>query len=144
MKNVVIYTDGACSGNPGAGGWGAVLRCGDTEREISGGEAHSTNNRMEMMAAIEALNALKEPCKVDIYTDSQYVKNGITEWVKNWQRNGWKNAKKEPVKNADLWQALLAAVTPHDVSWHWVRGHNGDVGNERADTLARLAVVKYQ
>jgi ribonuclease HI len=144
MKNVVVYTDGACSGNPGAGGWGAVLRCGDTEREISGGEAHSTNNRMEMMAAIEALNALKEPCKVDIYTDSQYVKNGITEWVKNWQRNGWKNAKKEPVKNADLWQALLAAVAPHDVSWHWVRGHNGDVGNERADTLARLAVVKYQ
>jgi ribonuclease HI len=144
MKQVEIYTDGACSGNPGAGGWGAVMRCAGKEREISGGEAHTTNNRMEMMAAIEALNALKEPCKVAIYTDSQYVKNGITEWVKNWQRNGWKNAQKEPVKNADLWQTLLAAVTPHDVSWHWVRGHNGHPENERADTLARLAVVKYQ
>jgi ribonuclease HI len=143
MKQVTIYTDGACSGNPGPGGWGAWMRCGEVERELSGGEANTTNNRMEMMAAIEALNALKEPCSVDLYTDSQYVKNGITQWIEGWQRNGWKNAQKQPVKNADLWQALLTARARHEVRWHWVRGHDGNAGNERADTLARLAVVKY-
>jgi ribonuclease HI len=143
MKHVIIYTDGACSGNPGPGGWGAWLRCGEVDREISGGEKDTTNNRMEMTAAIEALNALKEPCIVDLYTDSQYVKNGITQWIEGWQRNGWKNSQKQPVKNADLWKLLLVARARHTVNWHWVRGHDGNVGNERADTLARLAVVQY-
>ena len=143
MKHVTIYTDGACSGNPGPGGWGAVLTCAGVERELSGGEAQTTNNRMEMMAAIEGLRALKEPCTVEIYTDSQYVKNGITQWIIGWQKNGWKNAQKQPVKNADLWQELLKETARHTVSWHWVRGHDGDPGNERADTLARLAVVRH-
>lgn len=143
MKHVIIYTDGACSGNPGPGGWGAWLRCDNVDREISGGEKDTTNNRMEMMAAIEALNALKDPCTVDLYTDSQYVKNGITQWIEGWQRNGWKNSQKQPVKNADLWKLLLVARARHTVNWHWVRGHDGNVGNERADTLARLAVVQY-
>jgi len=143
MKHVIIYTDGACSGNPGAGGWGAMLQCGEVERELYGGAADTTNNRMELQAAIEALNALKEPCTVALYTDSQYVKNGITEWIKGWQKNGWINSQKKPVKNADLWQALLAASAQHSVSWHWVKGHAGDVGNERADTLARVGMVEY-
>ncbi len=142
MKQVTIHTDGACSGNPGPGGWGAVLASAGVERELSGGEALTTNNRMEMMAAIESLRALKEPCAVDLYTDSQYVKNGITQWIIGWQKNGWKNAQKQPVKNADLWQALLEQTKRHTVSWHWVRGHDGNAGNERADTLARLAVVR--
>lgn len=143
MKQVTIYTDGACSGNPGPGGWGAVLTCAGVERKLSGGEPQTTNNRMEMMAAIASLGALTEPCKVDIYTDSQYVKNGITQWIIGWQKNGWKNAQKQPVKNADLWQMLLAETKRHTVSWHWVRGHDGNAGNERADTLARLAVVQH-
>jgi ribonuclease HI len=143
MKQVIIYTDGACSGNPGAGGWGAMLQCGEVIKELSGGSADTTNNRMELQAAIEALNALKEPCAVALYTDSQYVKNGITEWIKGWQKNGWMNSQKKPVKNADLWQALLEASARHSVQWHWVKGHAGDAGNERADTLARLGMVEY-
>jgi ribonuclease HI len=143
MKKVVIYTDGACSGNPGAGGWGALLICGDVRKEISGGAADTTNNRMELQAAISSLNALKEPCEVELFTDSQYVKNGITEWIIGWQKNGWKNSQKKPVKNADLWQELLAAARPHKVQWNWVKGHAGDAGNERADTLARLAIVEF-
>ncbi len=143
MKHVTIYTDGACSGNPGPGGWGAILMMGDNEKELSGGEANTTNNRMELMAAIEALNALKEPCRVDLYTDSQYVRKGITEWIVGWQKNGWKNSQKKPVKNADLWQDLLKARETHQVEWHWVKGHSGDVNNERADTLARLGAVQY-
>ncbi|TAE80359.1 MAG: ribonuclease HI [Alphaproteobacteria bacterium] len=141
MKQVIIYTDGACSGNPGKGGWGAWLRYGDQDRELCGGEANTTNNRMELMGAIQALKALKEPCKVQLYTDSQYVQKGITEWIVGWKRNGWKNSKKEPVKNADLWQDLLAACATHEVEWKWVRGHNGDVGNERADALARAGIL---
>jgi ribonuclease HI len=143
VKKVTIYTDGACSGNPGPGGWGAVLMTQDKQKDISGGEANTTNNRMELMAAIQALNALKEPCEVAIYTDSQYVRLGITEWIKGWQKNGWKNSQKKPVKNADLWQELLKAQAPHTVEWHWVRGHTGDIYNERADTLARLGAVNY-
>ncbi len=142
-KQVTIYTDGACSGNPGPGGWGAVLVCGDKEKELSGGEADTTNNRMELLAAIEALNALTSHCRVDLYTDSQYVKNGITQWIHGWQKNGWKNSQKKPVKNADLWQSLLKAQEAHEVAWHWVKGHAGHEGNERADTLARLAAVQY-
>ena len=143
MKEITIHTDGACSGNPGPGGWGAVLNCAGVVQEISGGEPHTTNNRMEMMVAIASLRTLKEPCAVAIYTDSQYVKNGITQWIIGWQKNGWKNAQKQPVKNADLWQELLIETKRHTVSWHWVRGHDGDAGNERADTLARLAVVQH-
>lgn len=143
MKKVTIYTDGACSGNPGPGGWGAVLMTGEHEKEISGGAAGTTNNRMELLAAIEALNSLKEPCEVALYTDSQYVRKGITEWIVGWQKNGWKNSQKKPVKNADLWRELLAAKAPHNVEWHWVKGHAGDVNNERADMLARLGAVHY-
>ncbi len=143
MKKVIIYTDGACSGNPGPGGWGAVLKMGENEKDISGGEANTTNNRMELMAAIEALNALKESCDVAIYTDSQYVRRGITEWIHGWQKNGWKNSQKKPVKNADLWQDLLKAEARHQVAWHWVKGHAGDEYNERADTLARLGAVNF-
>ncbi len=139
----MIYTDGACSGNPGAGGWGAVLTIGEIVKEISGGANHTTNNRMEMQAAISALCELKEPCEVELFTDSQYVQRGITEWVAGWQRNGWINSQKKPVKNVDLWQELLLAIKPHQVSWRWVRGHSGDAGNERADTLARLATANY-
>ncbi len=140
MKHVVIYTDGACQGNPGKGGWGALLRHNDTIKEISGFEAHTTNNRMELMAAIKALEALKQPCLVDVYTDSQYVRKGITEWIHNWQRNNWRTANKKPVLNADLWQELLALNAKHTVNWHWVKGHNGDENNERVDALARQAI----
>ncbi|NET71610.1 MAG: ribonuclease HI [Sphaerospermopsis sp. SIO1G2] len=143
QKRVTIYTDGSCSGNPGPGGWGAILSCNGQERELSGGSDNTTNNRMELLAAIEALNALSEPCIVDIHTDSQYVKNGITQWIHGWVKKGWKNAQNKPVKNADLWQALLAATAPHDISWHWVKGHAGNAGNERADMLARLGAVQY-
>ena len=136
LPQVEIFTDGACKGNPGPGGWGAVMRSGATEKEISGGEAQTTNNRMEMTAAIEALNALKRPCQVTIYTDSKYVMDGITKWVFGWQKNGWKTADRKPVKNAELWQALLAAAAPHKVSWQWVKGHAGHPENERADQLA--------
>ncbi|MFW0777184.1 MAG: ribonuclease HI [Rickettsiales bacterium] len=137
MKKVEIYTDGACSGNPGPGGWGAILIHGDKEKELSGGEVETTNNRMELMAAIEALNALKGACEVDLYTDSTYVMKGITEWIISWKKRGWKTADKKPVKNADLWQLLEAATAPHKIRWHWVKGHDGHEMNERADALAR-------
>lgn len=137
---VEIYTDGACRGNPGPGGWGAVLYYGDHTKKIKGSERHTTNNRMELMAAIEALASLKRGCEVMITTDSKYVRDGITSWVKNWQKNGWKNAKREPVKNADLWQRLLDEAAKHTVSWHWVKGHAGHPENELADQLANLAI----
>jgi ribonuclease HI len=140
MNEAVIYTDGACSGNPGPGGWGAVLRYGGVVKELHGGERSTTNNRMELLAAISALEALTRPVPVELYTDSKYVLDGITKWLPGWQRNGWKTASKQPVKNVDLWQRLVAAMAPHEVSWHWVKGHNGDPGNERADELARLGI----
>ena len=133
---VTIFTDGACSGNPGPGGWGAVLISGANEREICGGEPATTNNRMELMAAIQALEALKRPCKVELHTDSQYVRKGITEWIGGWKARGWKTADKKPVKNDDLWKRLDAARARHDVDWRWVKGHNGHELNERADALA--------
>jgi ribonuclease HI len=138
--SVEIFTDGACSGNPGPGGWGALLRYGTVEKELSGGEALTTNNRMEMMAAIAALEALKRPAKVRLHTDSQYLRNGITEWLPGWKRRGWKTADKKPVKNADLWQRLEAAEKPHQVEWLWVRGHHGHIENERVDRIARNAI----
>ncbi|MDD9910686.1 MAG: ribonuclease HI [Ahrensia sp.] len=144
MKHVSIWTDGACSGNPGPGGWGALLRFGDKERELSGGEVLTTNNRMELQAATEALNALKEPCEVDLYTDSQYVKGGIEGWIHDWKKNGWKTSAKKPVKNAELWQALDDAVARHKVHWHWVKGHAGHDENERADELARAGMAPYK
>jgi len=133
---VEIFTDGACRGNPGPGGWAALLRTGGKEREISGGEAHTTNNRMELVAAIQALEALKKPCRVALYTDSNYVRDGITKWIHGWRRNGWRTADKKPVKNADLWQELCTAAEPHRVEWHWVKGHSGHVENDRVDALA--------
>ena len=133
---IVIYTDGACRGNPGPGGWGAVLTAGDREKELWGGEADTTNNRMELKAAIEALNALRRPSQVVLYTDSVYVRNGITSWLASWKKRGWRTASKQPVKNKDLWQALDEASRPHDIDWRWVKGHAGDAGNERADALA--------
>ena len=136
MKQVEIFTDGACKGNPGPGGWGAILRTGPHEKELSGGDPATTNNRMELMAAIMALRALKEACEVTLHTDSKYVIDGITSWVFGWQRNGWKNAAKKPVANADLWQDLLAAARPHRIAWTWVKGHAGHPENERADRLA--------
>ncbi len=135
-KEVVVHTDGACRGNPGPGGWGAVLRYGTVEREISGGEILTTNNRMELTAAIQALEALREPCTVQLFTDSEYVRRGITEWLPKWRRNGWRTSDRKPVKNADLWHALDAGATRHRVQWHWVKGHAGHPGNERADALA--------
>lgn len=144
MKNVTIYTDGACSGNPGPGGWGAILQNGANERELMGGDVLTTNNRMELQAAIEALNALKQPCKVDIHTDSKYVMDGITKWIDNWRKNGWRTSQKKPVKNADLWEALDAAIQGHDITWNWVKGHSGHDGNERADELARMALLPYK
>lgn len=140
MKEVTIYSDGACKGNPGPGGWGAVLVAGDHEKELFGGENPTTNNRMELMAVIEALRALKRPCVVNIYTDSQYVQKGISEWIVGWKARGWKTADKKPVKNADLWQMLDEARQPHLIEWHWVRGHAGHPGNERADRLANRGV----
>ncbi|GAB4374439.1 MAG: ribonuclease HI [Kiloniellaceae bacterium] len=137
---VEIFTDGACSGNPGPGGWGAVLRYGAAEKELSGGEKATTNNRMEMMAAIAALEALKRPSAVDLHTDSTYLRDGITRWIHGWKRNGWKTAAKKPVKNVDLWQRLEKALERHDVTWHWVKGHAGHPENERADALARAGV----
>jgi ribonuclease HI len=138
---VEIFTDGACSGNPGPGGWGALLRFRGIEKELSGGETPTTNNRMELMAAIEALKALKRPARVRLWTDSVYVRDGITKWVHGWKRTGWKTADKKPVKNVDLWQALLAAAEPHDVEWRWIKGHAGHAENERADALARGAIA---
>jgi ribonuclease HI len=137
---VELFTDGACRGNPGPGGWGAVLRFGEREKEMFGGEAETTNNRMELMAVIQGLNALNKPCSVAVTTDSQYVKNGITQWIHNWKRNGWKTAARKPVKNDDLWRQLDAAVAGHEVSWHWVKGHAGHPGNERADDLANRGI----
>jgi ribonuclease HI len=137
---VVVYTDGACKGNPGPGGWGALLRWGDHEKELFGGEAQTTNNRMELTAVIEALAALKLRSQVAVYTDSEYVKNGITTWIHNWKQRGWRTADKKPVKNIELWQRLDALASEHDVRWHWVRGHDGDPGNERADELANRGV----
>ena len=139
--HVVIHTDGACSGNPGPGGWGAILAFGERVRELKGGEAHTTNNRMELMAAIAALDALKQPCVVDIHTDSQYLRNGIMQWMHQWKRNGWRTADKKPVKNTDLWQRLDALCARHRVRWHWLRGHAGHALNERADQLAREAIA---
>ena len=136
LPEVEIFTDGACKGNPGPGGWGAILRSNGKERELSGGESLTTNNRMELKAAIEALKALKKPCHVQLWTDSNYVRDGITKWIHGWRRNGWRTADKKPVKNAELWQALLDACGPHRVDWHWVRGHAGHPENERADALA--------
>lgn len=136
MKRVTIYTDGACRGNPGPGGWGAILQFGEAERELCGGEPDTTNNRMEMTAAIRALEALRERCAVDLHTDSTYLRNGITEWLEGWKRRGWRTAAKKPVRNQDLWVALDALAERHDVTWHWVKGHAGHDGNERADELA--------
>lgn len=140
---VQIYTDGACSGNPGPGGWGALLIFGDHRKEISGGAAQTTNNRMELTAAIEALSQLKRPVKVELYTDSVYVKDGITKWLKQWKARGWRTAAKKPVKNEELWRALEDALGPHDISWHWVKGHDGHIENERADELARHGMAPY-
>lgn len=139
MKSIVIYTDGACLGNPGPGGWGALLRYRDIERELSGGEPQTTNNRMELMAAIVALETLTEACRVDLHTDSQYVRQGITEWLRNWVRRGWKTAAGGAVKNQDLWQRLQAASERHTIEWHWVKGHSGHPENERVDVLATAA-----
>ena len=136
MKKVSIFTDGACKGNPGPGGWGALLRMGRHEKELSGGEADTTNNRMEMTAVIRGLGALTEPCSVELYSDSKYVLDGITKWVEGWKKRGWVTASKKPVRNADLWHELIAAAARHDVSWHWVKGHAGHPENERVDKLA--------
>jgi ribonuclease HI len=141
---IVIYTDGACSGNPGPGGWGAILMWGDHRKEMSGGEQVTTNNRMELLAAISALEALKRPSKVELHTDSNYVKNGVTSWIYGWKRNGWKTADKKPVKNAELWQRLDAARVPHEVDWRWVKGHSGHEHNERADELAREGMAPFK
>lgn len=136
MKDVVIYTDGACSGNPGPGGWAALLRSGVHERVLTGAAPHTTNNRMELTAAVEALRALREPCQVVVYADSQYVVKGMTEWIAGWKRRGWTNAQKKPVENRDLWEALDAAALPHRVEWRWVKGHASDPDNNRVDRLA--------
>ena len=140
MSEVQIYTDGACKGNPGPGGWGAWLRSGTHEKELWGGDPHTTNNRMELTAVIEALSTLKRRCSVAIYTDSEYVRNGITTWIHGWKRRGWTTADKKPVKNVELWQKLDALAAGHEVQWHWVKGHAGDPGNERADRLANRGV----
>lgn len=144
IPKIVIYTDGACSGNPGPGGWGAILMNGEHRKEINGGEAETTNNRMELVAAIMALESLKGRSEVDLHTDSNYVRGGITDWMKNWKRNGWKTAAKKPVKNVDLWQRLDEARQVHDVRWHWVKGHAGHPENERADELAREGLAPYR
>ncbi|MCK7545888.1 ribonuclease HI [Marinobacter bryozoorum] len=141
-KRVTLYTDGACKGNPGPGGWGVLLRYGDKSKELCGGETGTTNNRMELMAAIEGLRALTRGCEVDLYTDSQYVRKGITEWMAGWKRNGWKTSARKPVKNEDLWRKLDEEVARHEVKWHWVKGHSGVPGNERADELANQGIEK--
>ncbi len=142
LPHVTIYTDGACIGNPGPGGWGVLLRFGHHERELSGADLNTTNNRMELMAAVEALKALTRPCRVDFYTDSEYLKRGITEWMAGWKTRGWKTANKKAVKNQDLWRTLDEAIEPHQIEWHWVRGHAGHRENERVDRLARKAILE--
>jgi len=144
LSRVEIWTDGACSGNPGPGGWGAILLFGDTVKELSGGEAHTTNNRMELTAAISALEALKRPCEVALHTDSQYLRQGVTGWIFGWKKNGWRTADKKPVKNVDLWRRLDEAVQRHKIDWRWVKGHAGDEMNERADELARAGMRPFQ
>ena len=144
MSEVGIHTDGACLGNPGPGGWAALLRYGDKEREVVGGEPLTTNNRMELMAAIAALETLSRPCEVVLYTDSQYVRQGITQWINNWVRKGWKTAGGDPVKNRDLWERLHAATLRHSIEWKWVKGHSGDPDNERVDTLARVQAERLR
>lgn len=140
MQEIVIYTDGACKGNPGPGGWGVLLQMGDHEKSLCGGENPTTNNRMELLAAIRALQALKRPAQIKLYTDSQYVRKGITEWMDNWKRRGWRTAAKKPVKNEDLWRELDQEAARHEVEWHWVKGHSGHPGNERADALANQGI----
>lgn len=144
MSKVTIWTDGACSGNPGPGGWGAILTWDGHEKDLCGGEQLTTNNRMELTAAIMALEALKRPCEIDLHTDSQYVKGGVTGWIHGWKRNGWKTSDKKPVKNVDLWQQLDAATQRHKVTWHWVKGHAGHAMNERADELARQGMAPFK
>ena len=144
MKKIEIHTDGACSGNPGPGGWGAILQFGQHRKELKGGEALTTNNRMELMAAISALEALSRPSDITVVTDSAYVKNGVSEWIHGWKRNGWKTSTNKPVKNSDLWQRLDAARSPHKVTWQWIKGHAGHAENERADELARHAMAPYK
>ncbi len=141
---VIIHTDGACSGNPGPGGWGVVMDWNGTRKELCGGAADTTNNRMELLGAIEALNALKRPCAVEMHVDSSYVKDGISKWIHGWKKNGWKTADKKPVKNVELWQALDEAIQRHEISWHWVKGHDGHPENERADELARAGMAPYK
>jgi ribonuclease HI len=143
MKRVVVHTDGSCRGNPGPGGWAATLTYGRHTREISGGETATTNNRMELQAAIEALDALKEPCEVDFFTDSEYVRNGITEWLSTWRSNGWRTKARQSVKNEDLWRTLDAAASRHKINWHWLKGHSGHQHNERCDQLANDALAKF-
>lgn len=142
QKKVVIYTDGACSGNPGPGGWGALLTYNDITKELCGGEKDTTNNRMELMAVIESLNSLKESCEVELFTDSKYVLDGLTKWIHNWKAKGWKTANKKPVKNVDLWKSLDTACQRHEIDWNWVKGHTGNVGNEKADELARQGIPR--
>ncbi len=141
---VIIHTDGACSGNPGPGGWGAILDYKGRRKELCGGASETTNNQMELLGAIEALTALKRPCKVEMHVDSSYVKDGITKWIFGWKRNGWKTADKKPVKNLEFWQRLDAAIQPHEISWHWVKGHAGHTENERADELAREGMAPFK
>jgi len=140
MKQVIIYTDGACRGNPGPGGWGALVRFDNVEKEIFGGQANTTNNQMELSAAIEGLSILTEPCNVELFTDSKYVMDGITQWIQNWKKNNWRTAAKKDVKNKELWQKLDQLITQHQVQWHWVKGHSGDAGNEAADFLANKGI----
>tara|TARA_B100001769_G_scaffold51667_1_gene37292 strand:- start:277 stop:711 length:435 start_codon:yes stop_codon:yes gene_type:complete len=140
MKQVIIYTDGACRGNPGPGGWGALIRLDAIEKEIFGGQVDTTNNQMELTAAIEGLAALKERCSVELYTDSKYVMDGITQWIQNWKKNNWRTAAKKDVKNKELWQKLDQLISQHQVQWHWVKGHSGDAGNETADLLANKGI----
>jgi ribonuclease HI len=143
VTDVEIFTDGACKGNPGPGGWGALIRAGAREKELSGGEPLTTNNRMELLAAIKALEALKRPCRIALHTDSIYVRDGITKWIHGWQKNGWRTADRKPVKNAELWQQLLEATRRHSIEWHWVKGHSGHAENDRADRLACEAAMQF-
>jgi ribonuclease HI len=144
LKKVTLYTDGACSGNPGPGGWACVLIYGEHEKELSGGAAETTNNRMEMTAALEGLKILKRPCKVEFYTDSNYLKDGVTQWLAGWKKRGWKTAAKQPVKNQDIWEQLDQVIQTHQIEWHWVKGHAGDEYNERCDELAREALEEFR